>query len=159
MLLLLTAPRYTISFFFRIKKIKKKSRKRRENRFTQCSGQCSFIILIMHLVWKDNEIIVQSITKTYMVAVAVKWSEPEFTCQLNGSATVQREPTRVREASEGLRGAEFCGLVAGVNTMLLSRHQSATNSHQIQRRRTCSLIKELTLKEKEKKCKKKQSKP
>lgn len=49
-----------------------------------------------------------------MIAVAVKWPEPEFTCQLNGSATVQRESTRVRETSEGVRGAEFCGLVAGV---------------------------------------------
>lgn len=80
---------------------------------------------------------------TYVVAVAVKWPEPEFTCQLNGSTTVQREPTWIREASEGLCGAEFYGLVAGVSTMLL-QHQSATYSHQIQWR-TCSLTKKLTL--------------
>lgn len=78
----------------------------------------------------DNKIILHIMDTTYVIAVAVKWPEPEFTCQLNGSATVQREPTRVREASEGLRGAEFCGLVAGYYAMF-SQHQSATNSHQI----------------------------
>lgn len=97
---------------------------------------------------KANEILLRIMDTTYVVAVAVKWPEPEFTCQLNGSATVQRESTRVREASEGLCGAEFCGLVASYYAML-SQHQSTTNSHQI-RRRTCSLTKELTFKWKKK---------
>lgn len=61
-----------------------------------------------------------------MVAVAVKWPKPKFTRQFDGGTTVQREPARVRETSEGLCGAEFRGLVGGKSSPLSQQQLKGT---------------------------------
>lgn len=93
-----------------------------------------FYVLIYNLFKKKYDLRV--------VAVAVKWPEPEFTCQFNGSTTVQRKSAWVRETSQGLRGAEFCGLVAGV-VVVLYQHWTAIRSHETWKNKY-NLVEELT---------------